>query len=118
MWTARLFTLYPKIFRGPLKNGLYGKALEKKIWNLEVVNIRDSADDKHKTVDDTPFGGGCGMLLKPDVIGKSLDKHIKKNEKITAIKRYRQYMKDRDKEVSLREAKDWVDRLSIKMDLD
>ena len=82
MWTARLFTLYPEIFPGPLKNGLYGKALEKKIWNLEVVNIRDSADDKHKTVDDTPFGGGCGMLLKPDVIGKSLDKHIQKNEKV------------------------------------
>ena len=82
MWTARLFTLYPEIFPGPLKNGLYGKALAKKIWNLEVVNIRDSADDKHKTVDDTPFGGGCGMLLKPDVIGRSLDRHIKKNEKI------------------------------------
>jgi len=82
MWTARVFTLYPEIFPGPLNKGLYGKALEKKIWNLEVINIRDSAEDKHKTVDDTPFGGGSGMLLKPDVLGKSLDINIKKGERI------------------------------------
>jgi len=82
MWTARVFTLYPEIFPGPLNKGLYGKALEKKIWNLEVVNIRDSAEDKHKTVDDTPFGGGNGMLLKPDVLGKSIDSNIKKGERI------------------------------------
>ena len=82
MWTARVFTLYPEIFPGPLNKGLYGKALEKKVWNLEIVNIRDSAGDKHKTVDDTPFGGGSGMLLKPDVLGKSLDINIKKGERI------------------------------------
>ena len=82
MWTVRVFTLYPEIFPGPLNKGLYGKALEKKLWNLEVVNIRDSAEDKHKTVDDTPFGGGSGMLLKPDVLGKSIDSNIKKNERI------------------------------------
>ena len=78
MWTARVFTLYPEIFPGPLSKGLYGKALEKKIWSLEVINIRDSAEDKHKTVDDTPFGGGNGMLLKPDVLGKSIDNNVKK----------------------------------------
>jgi tRNA (guanine37-N1)-methyltransferase len=82
MWKARVFTLYPEIFPGPLNKGLYGKALEKKLWNLEVVNIRDSADDKHKTVDDTPFGGGSGMLLKPDVLGKSLDTNTKIGERI------------------------------------
>ena len=82
MWTARVFTLYPEIFPGPLNKGIYGKALEKKLWNLKVVNIRDSAEDKHKTVDDTPFGGGSGMLLKPDVLGKSIDTNIKKGEKI------------------------------------
>ena len=82
MWTARVFTLYPEIFPGPLNKGLYGKALGKKTWNLEVVNIRDSAEDKHKTVDDTPFGGGSGMLLKPNVLGKSIDNNIKKGEKI------------------------------------
>ncbi len=82
MWTARVFTLYPEIFPGPLNKGLYGKALKKKLWNLEVVNIREYAEDKHKTVDDTPFGGGSGMLLKADVLAKSIDKNIKKNEKI------------------------------------
>tara|TARA_A100001011_G_scaffold237596_1_gene245473 strand:- start:499 stop:1194 length:696 start_codon:yes stop_codon:yes gene_type:complete len=82
MWTARVFTLYPEVFPGPLSKGLYGKALIKKIWNLEVVNIRDSAENKHKTVDDTPFGGGSGMLLKPDVLGKSIDSNIKKDERI------------------------------------
>ena len=82
MWRARVFTLYPEIFPGPLNKGLYGKALEKKVWSLEVVNIRDSADDKHKTVDDTTFGGGSGMLLKPDVLAKSIDNNIKKGEKI------------------------------------
>ena len=82
MWQARIFTLYPDIFPGPLKKGLYGKALSNKIWNLEIINIRDSAEDKHKTVDDTPFGGGSGMLIKPDVLAKSIDKHVSKNEKI------------------------------------
>ena len=82
MWKARVFTLYPEIFPGPLNKGLYGKALKKKIWDLEVVNIRDSAKDKHKTVDDTPFGGGSGMLLKPDILGKSLDSRIKKDERV------------------------------------
>ena len=82
MWKARVFTLYPEIFPGPLNKGLYGKALEKKLWNLEVVNIRDSAEDKHKTVDDTPFGGGSGMLLKPDILGKSIDANVKKSERI------------------------------------
>ena len=82
MWKARVFTLYPDIYPGPLNKGLYGKALEKKIWNLEVINIRDSADDKHKTVDDTPYGGGSGMLLKADVLAKSLDENRNENERI------------------------------------
>ena len=82
MWKARVFTLYPEIFPGPLNKGLYGKALQKKSWDLEVVNIRDSAEDKHKTVDDTPFGGGSGMLLKADILGKSIDNNINKNERI------------------------------------
>lgn len=76
MWTARVFTLYPELFPGPLGVGLYKKAMDKKIWSLEVVNIRDYATDKHKTVDDTPFGGGTGMLMRADVIANSLDKNI------------------------------------------
>ena len=82
MFLARIFTLYPDYFPGPLNKGLYGKALLKKIWNLKVVNIRDYAEDKHKTVDDTPFGGGSGMLLKPDVLAKSIDQNIKNGERI------------------------------------
>ena len=83
MWVARVFTLYPDLFPGPLGSGLYKKALEKKLWSLEVVNIRDFATDKHKTVDDAPFGGGSGMLMKADVIANSLDKNISsKNEPI------------------------------------
>jgi len=82
MWKARIFTLYPEIFPGPLNKGLYGKALSNKIWNLDIINIRDSAEDKHKTVDDTPFGGGSGMLIKPDVLASSIDKHVGKSEKI------------------------------------
>jgi len=82
MWKARIFTLYPEIFPGPLNKGLYGKALSNKIWNLDIINIRDSAEDKHKTVDDTTFGGGSGMLIKPDVLARSIDKHVNKSEKI------------------------------------
>ena len=82
MFKVKIFTLYPEIFPGPLNKGLYGKALSKKIWDLKVVNIRDSAEDKHKTVDDTPFGGGSGMLLKPDVLAKSIDQNIKIGERI------------------------------------
>ena len=82
MWTARIFTLYPEMFPGPLNKGLYSKALKKRLWNLEIVNIRDFADDKHRTVDDTPFGGGSGMLLKPDVLGKSIDNKTQKGERI------------------------------------
>ena len=80
MWTARIFTLYPELFPGLLGVGLYKKALEKKLWSLEVINIRDYAMNKHKTVDDTPFGGGSGMVMRADVIANSLDKNIPDKE--------------------------------------
>ena len=82
MWQAQVFTLYPEIFPGPLSKGLYGKALSKKLWNLNIVNIRDAAEDKHKTVDDTPYGGGSGMLLKADVLAKSLDQNKIQGERV------------------------------------
>ncbi len=83
MWTSRIFTLYPELFPGPLDIGLYKKAIEKKLWSLEVVNIRDYSSNKHKTVDDTPFGGGSGMLMRADVIANALDKNIfNKDERI------------------------------------
>ena len=82
MLRAKIFTLYPEIFPGPLDKGLYGKAMSKKLWSLNVINIRDAATDKHKTVDDTPYGGGTGMLLKPDILAKSIDQNINKGERI------------------------------------
>jgi tRNA (guanine37-N1)-methyltransferase len=82
MWQAQVFTLYPEVFPGPLSKGMYGKAMSKDLWNLKVVNIRDAAEDKHKTVDDTPYGGGSGMLLKPDVLAKSLDQNKVEGERI------------------------------------
>ena len=82
MLQAQIFTLYPELFPGPLNKGLYGKALSNNIWNLKIVNIRDYSLDKHKTADDTPFGGGSGMLIKPDVLADSLDQNVKPNEKI------------------------------------
>tara|TARA_B110000438_G_scaffold226227_1_gene220401 strand:- start:178 stop:864 length:687 start_codon:yes stop_codon:yes gene_type:complete len=82
MWQARVFTLYPKIFPGPLSKGLYGKALLNKLWALNIIDIRDSTKDKYKTVDDTPFGGGSGMLLKSDILARSIDSNLKTGERI------------------------------------
>jgi len=81
MFLARVFTLYPEIFPGPLNKGLYGRAMSQNIWNLKTVNIRDYANDKHKTVDDTPYGVGSGMLIKPDVLASSLDNNSIPGEK-------------------------------------
>ena len=80
MWTARVFTLYPELFPGPLGAGLYKKAADKNIWSLDIINIRDYATDKHKTVDDNPYGGGSGMLLRSDVVADSLDQNISNKE--------------------------------------
>ena len=80
MFKVKIFTLYPDIYPGPFNKGIYYKAREKKIWDLKVINIRDYATDKHKSVDDTPFGGGSGMLLRPDVVASALDSNLESNE--------------------------------------
>ena len=82
MLRTQVFTLYPEVFPGPLAKGLYGKAQNNKLWDLSVINIRDEATDKHKTVDDTPYGGGTGMLIKADVLANSIDKNIQNGERI------------------------------------
>ena len=82
MFLAKVFTLYPEVFPGPLSKGLYGKALSNKLWGLNLINIRDAASDKHKTVDDNPYGGGTGMLIKADILAKSLDQNLKKGERV------------------------------------
>ncbi len=70
-----LFTLFPEMFPGFLGQSLSGKALERGIWSLETVQLRDFATDNHKTVDDTPFGGGAGMVMKPDLLDRALHAH-------------------------------------------
>jgi tRNA (guanine37-N1)-methyltransferase len=69
---VNLLTLFPDMFPGMLGQSLSGRALEDGIWSYTAVNIRDFATDKHKTVDDTPFGGGAGMVMRPDVIENAL----------------------------------------------
>ena len=73
MWRASILTIFPDIFPGPLGASLAGKALAAGAWSLEVVDIRDFAADKHRTVDDTPAGGGPGMVMKADVLGRAID---------------------------------------------
>jgi len=85
MLSVKIFSLYPDMFPGPLDVGLYKRARKKKIWSLDVINIRDYAKDKHKTVDDTPFGGGNGMLMRADIVAEALDKNIKKNKNSKTI---------------------------------
>ena len=80
MFEVKIFTLYPDLYPGPLNTGIYKKAQESKIWDLKVINIRDYAIDKHSSVDDTPFGGGDGMLLRPDVVASALDSNLESNE--------------------------------------
>ncbi len=71
-WQATVFTLFPEMFPGSLGYSLAGRALKKDIWSLETVQIRDYAFDKHKTVDDTPYGGGAGMVMRADVVDNAL----------------------------------------------
>ena len=82
MFKVKIFTLYPEFFPGPFDKGIYGKAIEKKIWKMDIINIRDYTEDKHKTVDDTPYGGGSGMVMRADIIANSLDKNLGPDEKV------------------------------------
>jgi tRNA (guanine37-N1)-methyltransferase len=73
MWRASVLTIFPDMFPGPLGLSLAGKALASGAWSLDVVDIRNFATDKHRTVDDTPAGGGPGMVMKADVLGRAVD---------------------------------------------
>jgi len=72
-WTAKVLTLFPDMFPGPLGFSLAGKALDKGLWAIETTDIRKFASDKHSTVDDAPFGGGPGMVMRADIVGNALD---------------------------------------------
>ena len=71
-WQATVLTLYPEMFPGSLGLSLAGRALDEGVWSLKAVNIRDFATDKHRTVDDTPCGGGAGMVMRPDVVASAI----------------------------------------------
>ena len=73
MWRATALTLFPEMFPGPLGESLAGKALTEGVWSLEAVDIRRFAKDRHGTVDDAPFGGGAGMVMKPDVLSAAIE---------------------------------------------
>ena len=72
-WRSKVLTLFPEMFPGPLGVSLAGQALKDGLWSCETLNIRDHATDKHRTVDDAPFGGGPGMVMRPDVLDAALD---------------------------------------------
>jgi len=78
MWQAQILTLFPEMFPGPLGLSLAGKALDNKLWGMDVMQIRDHATDKHRSVDATPAGGGPGMVMRADVMGRAIDAAIAK----------------------------------------
>jgi tRNA (guanine37-N1)-methyltransferase len=73
MWRATVLTIFPDLFPGPLGASLAGKASARGLWSLAAIDLRDYATDKHRAVDDTPAGGGPGMVMKPDVIARAID---------------------------------------------
>ena len=77
-WTATILTIFPEMFPGPLGFSLAGQGLEKGLWGLETMDIRDFASDKHRSVDDTPMGGGPGMVMRPDVVDAAIDAALAK----------------------------------------
>jgi tRNA (guanine37-N1)-methyltransferase len=72
-WAASVVTLFPEMFPGPLGHSLAGRALIDGVWSLETINPRDFATDRHRSVDDLPFGGGAGMVMRPDVVARAID---------------------------------------------
>ena len=108
MFEVKIFTLYPDLYPGPLNTGIYKKAKESKIWDLKVINIRDYAIDKHSSVDDTPFGGGNGMLLRPDVVASALDSNLESNETII-------YLSPKGKKFDQRTAREFSEQKKINL---
>ena len=80
MWAASVFTLYPEMFPGPLGASMSGTALSKGVWSLEAINIREHGLGRHRAVDDTPAGGGPGMVLRADVLAASLDAGVRPDD--------------------------------------
>ncbi|MBO9510357.1 tRNA (guanosine(37)-N1)-methyltransferase TrmD [Erythrobacter sp. A6_0] len=99
-FAATVLTLYPEMFPGPLGVSLAGRALERGDWSCEAVQIRDFATDRHRTVDDTPAGGGAGMVLKPDVLGRALDSVSDERPVLAMTPRGKPIAQDRIREIA------------------
>ena len=84
-FAAQILTLYPEMFPGPLGVSLAGRALAEGKWSCDPIHIRDFATDKHRTVDDTPAGGGAGMVLRPDILGLAIDHALEKRPDLPVI---------------------------------
>jgi len=78
-WQIKILTLFPELFPGPLGKSITGRGLDKKLWSIDTYNIRDYTNDKHRTVDDIPYGGGSGMIIKPDVLGNAIKANFNEN---------------------------------------
>ncbi len=85
MLKIKVLTIFPDIFAGALAYSITGKAMDKGFWSLQAINIRDFARDKHKSVDDTPYGGGAGMVMRADVLGDAFEEAVKDLESYHAI---------------------------------
>lgn len=108
IFNVKVLTIFPEMFPGPLGNSVVGNALSKKLWNIEAVNIRDFAKDKHSSVDDYPIGGGSGMLMKPDVLGDAIDHACQGMQKKKII-----YLSPRGKVFNQKIAKEIVDSENV-----
>jgi len=85
MINFKILTLFPQLFPGPLDISITGEALRNKIWSLQTINIRDYAFDNRGSIDDTPYGGGAGMLMRADVVGNAIQKNISSQDKTKII---------------------------------
>ena len=104
-YNIKVLTLFPEMFPGSLGYSLAAKARENKVWDMDVVNIRNYADDRYGTVDDVPYGGGSGMILKADVLGRAFDANIPRKDcaKIVLTPRGKPLTQDKIKKISSQE---------------
>ena len=99
-FTANILTLFPEMFPGFLGMSLAGRALDEGLWRMNVTNIRDFAQDRHRTVDDTPFGGGAGMVMRPDVLGRAVDAVYKEGTRLIYLSPRGKTMTQKTAEIS------------------
>jgi tRNA (guanine37-N1)-methyltransferase len=109
-WQAQVITLFPDAFPGILGYSLTGRALQDGIWQLQSVNLRDFGDGKHRNVDDTPAGGGAGMVLRPDVMGQAIDHALSRAPAAPLV-----YLSPRGRRFDQAMARDWASRPGITM---